>query len=200
MGASIKPSDAHNFSQLEQLISSGEKPPKLSSTDLHALDIDCVGISSLKEALQQRPFQYLDHRALTRYLSKVCLSVMMSCEVIQQLQSERQRHLSLIKKYDERIRKYYRDLLRANAFVYRPFQGDRIHFWAWDSAVHDAIREEISKSGLTISAFLVFCAGEMRGIESLERIADDLSAEYEQGLRCMDVLLALYQSVNQKLE
>ena len=190
---SIQPSAFHGeLSDLERMvIDRDNKPPKLSAADMHLLDFHTMGIAAVREALKMKPFAYLDYRELSRYASKLALDRMDSCPVIVDLKEARKDYHSRKAHLEQRVRQFYDDMLEGTTYGYKPFVPARnLHIWLWDNTVSEAVHASIGSSGIAQRSFFVFVADVLSELDSLGTVADDLKAEYLQGLRYFKHLLS----------
>lgn len=198
MGASLRPSDAHPLSALEQLVATC-KPPKLPDAELERLQIHADGIRSIREALSQQPFQFVTYRDLSRYASKDAQERMSRDETLAALAVENDTFKSVIRGLPERMRKFWEDGVAAMAKWYRPFLSQEIHLWMWSQDVKEAIDQIVGKASIRQGSVFIFVAESLSELVALEEIAKDLKVEAEQGKRCLRILLANRQQINKEL-
>jgi len=201
-GLSANPSDTGGgeLTSLEQLIRLGEKkPPKLSALELDHLSFHVVGISAVQEALRHRPFQYVSHQELSRYVTVDAFNRMVECSLLASLKNANAEFYAKIRTKEQRVRKFCYDFLSGSAIGYRPFQARQFYIWFWDEAVYRAVVSTLEDSGVTRSVFSVFCAASLADLKSLDHISDDLRVEVEQGMRCLRLQLTIYQQINAEL-
>jgi len=199
-GVSVRPDSFRD--SIESLIYNGDRPPKLSSSELDRLDFNnSRGIAAVKEALLDSPFQYVNYRELSRYATHIACGRLESDSSVLSLMDVVREYRANKKKFNQRTRKFYDDYLKAASFGYKPFvPQNNVHMWMWNSDEQDSVRSNLSMAGLPRHIFYAYVADALREIPALEVIAADLSDEYDMAMRFVGCFQAVVAHIIEELK
>jgi len=173
-----------------QLIASGEKPPKYSSTELDKLDYHNTGIAAVREALKEKPVPHMAYRELSRYASHVACTRMASLPILNDLKLAFEAYNIAKKPHNQKVRTEFIDRLDGESRGYAPYvAGVHIHVWFWSMEDKNAVLAMAGDAGVVSAVFFGFVADALSELPGLGAITQDLVYEYQRVLRHLDWVL-----------
>lgn len=183
---SLKPSDFVSGAQtITDFIGNGTKPSPKTASEIHSLDIHCVrGISSVKEALTTWSSEHgVGYQELSRYVCLVLETRMSQSPEVLSVAGQWSDYWKAAKGQKQAVRRASSKPLEGLSKGYFPLTEDSYHIWCWDDNNKKALFGTLKKINMGVRLLNPFAAGVLSELPDLGELAEDLEAEYQQGLR-----------------